>query len=103
MDEEVRAIDLLDRREVRRGGRPIWIEPLRLTGEVLARGTRALLGGARAVATLALFGRGAEDAVGLLRAPPRGRRVRRLRLGRARGDADAGGGCRAPCAGRWRA
>ena len=72
MEEEVRAIDLLDRREVRRAGRPIWIEPLRVTGEVLARGTRALLGGARAVATLALFGRGAEDAVGLLRAPYEG-------------------------------
>ena len=72
MGEAVRTTDLLDRREVRRGGRPVWVEPLAITGAVVARGTRALLGGARAIATLALVGPGAEDAVGALRAPQEG-------------------------------
>lgn len=67
MGEEVRALDLLDRREIRRGGRPLWIEPLRLTGAVIARGTGALLGGARAMATLVLAAPGAEDAAAALR------------------------------------
>ena len=72
MGEVVRTLDLSDRREVRRGGRPVWIEPLRITGEVIARGTRALLGGARAIATLVLVAPGAEDALGVLGAPHEG-------------------------------
>ena len=72
MAETVRTLDLTDRREVRRGGRPVWIEPLRITGAVLARATRALLGGARAIATLVLVAPGAEDAVGALRTPSEG-------------------------------
>ena len=72
MGEAVRAIDLRDRREVRRGGRPVWIEPLRITGAVLARGTGALLGGARAIATLALVAPGAEAAIAALGTPHEG-------------------------------
>lgn len=67
MAETVRTLDLTDRREVRRGGRPVWIEPLRITGAVLARGTRTLLGAARAIATLVLVAPGAEDAAARLR------------------------------------
>ena len=67
MGEAVRRCDLGDRREVWRAGRLVLLEPLRITGEVIARGTRALLGGARAMATLALVAPGAEDALGALR------------------------------------
>lgn len=70
--ETVTRLDLIDRREVRRGGRPIWIEPLAVDEAVLARGTPSLLGGARALATLALIGPGAEDALPILRAPAEG-------------------------------
>lgn len=72
MGESVGALDLVDRREVRRGGRPLWIEPLRITGAVIARRADALLGGARAVATLVLAAPGAEDAVAALRAEHEG-------------------------------
>ena len=66
MGESVRTLDLTDRREIRRDGRPVWSEPLRVTGAVIARGTRALLGGARALATLVLAGPGAQDAAARL-------------------------------------
>lgn len=72
MGERVVRCDLLDRREVWRGERLIWAEPLRVTTEVLARGSQALLGGARAIATLLLVGRGAQDALPALRAPHEG-------------------------------
>lgn len=66
MGEEVRSLDLLDRREVWRDGRPVFLEPLRLGDH--SQGRAALIGAHRAMATLALLARGAEDAVGPLRA-----------------------------------
>ncbi|PRY95321.1 urease accessory protein [Hasllibacter halocynthiae] len=68
MGESVRALDLLDRREVRRAGRPVLLEPLRLTGDLLDRRASALTGGCRALATLAFVAPGAEDAAEGLRA-----------------------------------
>lgn len=66
MGEEVRRLELFDRREVRRAGRPVFLEPLRLNGTT--RDGLALLNGARAIATLALVAPGAEDALGPVRA-----------------------------------
>ena len=58
-----RRLTLNDRRLIRRDGRPVWAEALRLDAASLARQTSpALLGGARALAVLALVARGAEDA-----------------------------------------
>lgn len=66
MGEAVQHLDLLDRREVWRDGRPVFLEPLRLGDHSM--GSAALIGSHRAMATLALLARGAEDAVGPLRA-----------------------------------
>jgi len=67
MGERVTRLELDDWREVRREGRPVLIEPLRLTDAAL--GDRpALLAGARALATVALVAPGAEDATGAVRA-----------------------------------
>ena len=66
MGETVRSLWFRDRREVRRDGRPVLVEPLRLTDQTLAAGPAAL-GEARAFATVALVARGAEDAVEPLR------------------------------------
>ncbi len=74
MGEAVARLALSDRREVWRGSEPVLIDPFALTSACLsppgaARVSRlALLGGARAVATLALVADGAEDAAGPLRA-----------------------------------
>lgn len=65
MGEELTRFTLRDWREVRRGGRPVWIDPLRLDARALDR--PALLGPARAVATLALLAPGAEDALETVR------------------------------------
>ncbi len=66
MGETVRRLWLNDRREVRRDGRPVLVEPLRLADQTLTAGAAAL-GAARAFATVALVARGAEDAVAPLR------------------------------------
>jgi len=68
MGERVADIDLADWREVRRDGRPVWVEPLRLLPGALA-GT-ATLAGARAVASVALIAPGAGDLLAPLRAVP---------------------------------
>ncbi len=68
MGERVARLDLTDRRSVTRDGMPVLIEPLRLTADVLARPSAATLGGARAISTVVLVGRGAEDALGPVRA-----------------------------------
>ena len=66
MGETLARFDLDDCREIWREGRPVLIEPLRLSEAVL--GDRpALLSGARAVATVALVAPGAEDALGPVR------------------------------------
>lgn len=63
MGEDVRQLAFRDHRLIRRQGRPALADPLTLTDAVLARaGGPAVLGGARAFATLALVQQGAEDA-----------------------------------------
>lgn len=66
MGERVAQTTLCDWREVRREGRPVFLEPLRLTGATLGAGP-ACLGPHRAAATLALVAQGAEDALGPVR------------------------------------
>lgn len=71
MGEVVTRLSFSDRREIWRGGRPVMIDPLAIDGPSLdpAHGPRAaLLDGARAIATVALLGEGAEDAAETLRA-----------------------------------
>jgi urease accessory protein len=68
MGEEVSDLGLFDRREVTRDGRPVLVDAVALDAEALRSAeARAGLAGARAVATLALVARGAEDAAGPLR------------------------------------
>ncbi|WP_172293626.1 urease accessory protein UreD [Pseudoruegeria sp. HB172150] len=69
MGETVETLDLTDRREVTRDGRPVLLEPLRIGTDVLARRDgAAVLGGARAMATVALVAPGGEDALSRVRA-----------------------------------
>ncbi|OCX61184.1 urease accessory protein UreD [Thioclava sp. SK-1] len=69
MGEVVETLGFSDRREIRRAGQPVMIEPLSLTQPVLARtDSVALHGTARALATMVLCAQGAEDAVGAARA-----------------------------------
>lgn len=68
MGERLSRGDLSDWREVRRDGRPVLVEPVRLTDATLARrGSRAVLGGALAVSTLALVDLRAEDRLAAVR------------------------------------
>lgn len=66
MGETIRALDLTDRRRVLREGVPVLHEPLRLTDAALTAGT-GVLQGARAFASLAFVGQGAEAALGAVR------------------------------------
>ncbi|WP_096786226.1 urease accessory protein UreD [Rhodobacter sp. CZR27] len=69
MGETVRRLAFRDRRSIRRAGRPVLVDPLCFDDAALAAGRGpAVLGGARAFATLALVGQGAEDALGAARA-----------------------------------
>ena len=61
MGETVRRVTLRDTRRITRTGCPVLVEPLHLTTEALTAGP-AVLGGARAFATLALVAQGADDA-----------------------------------------
>ena len=64
MGEDVQALRVRDRRRITRGGVPVFLEPLVLDGASLAHpGQGAILGGARAFATLILCAQGAEDAL----------------------------------------
>ena len=68
MGETVTTARLSDRREIRRAGRPIWIDPLSFGPEALARqSSAALFGDARALATLVLVAPDASDALPRLR------------------------------------
>ena len=67
MGERVSTLHLTDWREVRRGGVPVLIEPLRLSGESLL-GQAGLLGPCKALATVALIAPGAEAALDRVRA-----------------------------------
>ena len=77
MGESVATLALRDRREVRRAGRPVLIDPVEIGAGALARrDTPAALDGARAHALLAVVAPGAEDALGPLRALLPGEGVR---------------------------
>lgn len=66
MGETVTRLAFRDRREITRDGRPVMVEPLALQGQALAH--PAVLGGARAFASLVLVAPGAGDALAALRA-----------------------------------
>ena len=69
MGETVTGLRFRDSRMIRRGGQPVWAEPLHIDSRVLQRaGGAALLGGARALATLALVHPQAGDRLAALRA-----------------------------------
>lgn len=69
MGETVEGLMFRDRRAVRRAGRPVWSEPLALDTRCLGRAPGpAILGGARAFATLVLIRPGAGDLLDPLRA-----------------------------------
>ena len=66
MGEVVRHLTFRDRREVWRGGKLIFADPVALNDASLGDDP-AGLGGARAFASLVMIGQGAEDALGPLR------------------------------------
>jgi urease accessory protein len=69
MDERLRDVAFRDRREVWQGDAPLLVEAVEMGPGALARGQgAAMLGGARAFATVALVGPGAADAVDAVRA-----------------------------------
>ncbi len=72
MGETLAQVDLRDRREIWRAGRLAMAEPVRLDSSALATADgamrAALTGGLRAFATVVLVARGAEDALGPVRA-----------------------------------
>ena len=68
MGETVTRLALRDRREIWRGGRPALCEALAIDGDALARPGPALLGGARALASVMLLAPSAEDALPAMRA-----------------------------------
>lgn len=69
MGETVTGLTFRDSRLVRQGGVPVWAEPLLIDTRSLARGGNpAMLGGARALATVALFRADAPDLLAPLRA-----------------------------------
>lgn len=68
MGEVVTRLRLSDRREIRRDGRLVALDPLRIDDAILARrNSPALLGGANALATLILAAPGAADLLPALR------------------------------------
>lgn len=68
MGETPRGLSLRDLRAITRDGVPLWTEPLHIDAGVLARAAGpAMLGGARAMATLVLVHPGAGGLVGPLR------------------------------------
>jgi len=67
MGETLRRVSFEDRRTILRAGQPVLIEPLRICSAALDAGP-AVLGGARAFASLALVAQGAEDALAAVRA-----------------------------------
>lgn len=71
MGERPGAARLTDRRRVNMGGRPLWVEQLRLDqGALAVADSAAVLGGGAAFATLAVCGQGREAAADGLRALP---------------------------------
>jgi urease accessory protein len=73
MGERLEDVVFRDRREVWQGDAPVLVEAVEMGPGGLARGPGgAMLGGARAFATVALVGAGAADAVDAVRAALRG-------------------------------
>ncbi|MDZ7905468.1 MAG: urease accessory protein UreD [Cypionkella sp.] len=71
MGEVPRRARLTDQRMLRRDGRPIWAETLRIDAGVLAQADGpAILGGAKALAVIAHVAQNAQDAAQALRALP---------------------------------
>ena len=68
MGETLAHVEFDDLRTVRREGKPVFIEPLRIATDTLARTTPAALGTARAFATLVWTAPGVADALDPLRA-----------------------------------
>lgn len=69
MGESPLLARLTDHRRVSRNGRPVWVERQKLDDEFLRDADQsALLGGARAIAVVALVAPGAEDALNPVRA-----------------------------------
>ena len=66
MGETVRTLAFRDRREFRRAGKILHLEPLALDQSALSAG-QAVLGGARCFASLVMIAPGAADALGALR------------------------------------
>lgn len=67
MGETLRRVHFRDTRQILRAGKPVFLEPLVLDAARLRAGA-AVLGGARAYATLVRVGQGAEDALAPVRA-----------------------------------
>ena len=69
MGETPSQARLTDCRMIRRNGRPVWADTLRIDADALANtGMPAMLGGARCLAVIAFVAAGATDAVGAVRA-----------------------------------
>ena len=69
MGEVLHEARLIDHRQIRRQGRPVWVETFRLDDAVLARRhSPALFGNAHALGVVALVAQGAEDAAAPLAA-----------------------------------
>ncbi|GAA3871461.1 urease accessory protein UreD [Celeribacter arenosi] len=68
MGETVQSLDFVDRREVRRDGRPVYIDPLAIGSGILSDGEHPVtLCGARAITTIGLFAQGAQDRAAALK------------------------------------
>jgi urease accessory protein len=67
MGETLETLRFSDRREVRRNGQPVLLEPLEIDTARLLRKTPAMIP-ARAFATLAIIGEGVQEAIGPARA-----------------------------------
>jgi len=67
MGETLRQVHFRDTRTILRGDQPVFLEPLLLDTARLGAGA-AVLGGARACASLVMLGQGAEGAVTMVRA-----------------------------------
>ena len=68
MGEDVRSLSFTDRVEVRRSGKPLWVDGLRITGDAAAQLDRpAVAGGARAMASILWVHPAAEGALDVVR------------------------------------
>ncbi|KEO61748.1 urease accessory protein UreD [Thioclava indica] len=69
MGERVTDLQFFDMRWIERAGKPIFVEPFLLNSDILAQGARsAILGDARAMASLVLCTQDAQDAAEAARA-----------------------------------